>query len=120
MNIERYFTNHLTKGEGMKTFINAARIFAVTLLFVAVSASAFGWNRNRCCPQQACPVTRCAPAGCKLQPEPVIIRKTCDHPGYYKQVCRLEYEPCEGKVEEIQAYPIYKGCYDETGNVISQ
>ena len=56
--------------------------------------------------------------GCKLNPEPVKIRKTCDHPGYYKQVCHLEYEPCEGKVEEATAMPIYKGCFDANGNKI--
>jgi len=96
----------------MKTFINAMRILVVTLLFVSLTSLA------NCCRKSCAPRTQCN-VGCKLAPEPVKIRKTCDHPGYYKQVCHLEYEPCEGKVEEIEAYPIYKGCYDEQGRVIN-
>ncbi len=98
----------------MKTFINAAKLVAVTLLFVSLTT--FGG----CCKKSCAP---CAPkqcnTGCKLQPEPVKIRKTCDHPGYYKQVCHLEYEPCEGKVEEHEMLPVYKGCYDDQGNQIN-
>jgi hypothetical protein len=109
--------NPLTKGEGMKTFINAARILVVTLLFTSLTAFGFGG----CCKKRCEPRT-CAPCntGCKLQPEPVKIRKTCDHPGYYKQVCHLEYIPCEGKVEEYEALPQYIGCFDEQGNKVSQ
>ncbi len=93
----------------MKTFINAARIAVVMLLFVSLTAVA-GCCKKACAPKRSCST------GCKLSPEPVKIRKTCDHPGYYKQVCHLEYEPCEGKVEEITAMPIFKGCFDEQGN----
>lgn len=96
----------------MKTFINAARIAVVMLLFVSLNVFA------NCC-KKACGVKRSCNTGCKLQPEPVIIKKTCDHPGYYKQVCHLEYEPCEGKVEEVTAMPIFKGCFDEQGNSIN-
>ncbi len=96
----------------MKTFINAARIAAVTLLFVSLTSLA------DCCRKSCAPRATCN-TGCKLQPEPVKIRKTCDHPGYYKQVCHLEYEPCEGKVEEHTAFPIYQGCFDEQGNAIN-
>jgi hypothetical protein len=105
-----YLTHY--KGEGMKTFINAMRILVVTLLFVSLTSLA------DCCKKSCAPRT-CATTGCKLQPEAVKIRKTCDHPGYYKQVCHLEYVPCEGKVEEYTAMPIYKGCYDEQGNMIT-
>ncbi len=94
----------------MKTFINAARLAVIALLFVSLTSFA------DCC-KTSCAPKRCATtAGCKLQPEPVKIRKTCDHPGYYKQVCHLEYVPCEGKVEEITAMPIFQGCFDEQGN----
>ena len=96
----------------MKTFINAARIAAVALLFVSLSS--FGFF-GRCC-KSTCAPKRCETAGCKLPIQPVTIRKTCDHPGYVKQVCHLEYEPCEGKVEEVTATPIFIGCYDEQGN----
>jgi hypothetical protein len=99
----------------MKTFMNAIRIIVVTLLFVSLTSLA------DCC-KKACAPKVCAPkctTGCKLQPEPVKIRKTCDHPGFYKQVCHLEYIPCEGKVEEYTAMPMYKGCFDEQGNVIN-
>jgi len=99
----------------MKTFMNAIRILVVTVLFVSLTSLADCCKKS--CAPKAC-VTKCA-TGCKLSPEPVKIRKTCDHPGYYKQVCHLEYEPCEGKVEEVTAMPIYKGCYDEQGNVIN-
>ena len=98
----------------MKTFINAARIAVVMLLFVSLTALGNGCCATKCAPKCA-PKRTCA-VGCRLQPEPVKIRKTCDNPGYYKQVCHLEYEPCEGKVEEITAMPIFKGCYDEQGN----
>jgi hypothetical protein len=108
-----YFYNPLTKGEGMKTFINAARIVAVTLLFVSLTSLGLG-----CCKKSSCAPKRSCATGCKLQPEPVKIRKTCDHPGYYKQVCHLEYEPCEGKIDEIEAYPVFQGCFDEQGNRI--
>ena len=99
----------------MKTFMNALRILVVTLVFVSLNSLA------DCCKKSCSP---CAPkatcnTGCKLQPEPVKIRKTCDHPGFYKQVCHLEYVPCEGKVEEYTALPIYKGCFDEQGNPIT-
>ncbi len=97
----------------MKTFMNAARLAVVTLLFVSLTSFA------QCCKKTCAPKRTCATAtGCKLQPEPVKIRKTCDHPGFYKQVCHLEYEPCQGKEEEIEAYPIYQGCFDEQGNKI--
>ncbi len=99
----------------MKTFINAIRILVVTLLFVSLTSLA------DCC-KKSCAPKACAPkcqTGCKLQPEPVKIRKTCDHPGFYKQVCHLEYIPCEGKVEEYTAMPMYKGCFDEAGNPIT-
>ena len=99
----------------MKTFINAARIAAVMLLFVSLTS--FGFFGGGCC-RKSCARQVCN-TGCKLQPEPVTIRKTCDHPGYYKQVCHLEYEPCQGKVEEVEAYPVYKGCFDEQGNQIN-
>ena len=82
----------------MKTFINAARIAVVMLLFVSLTS--FGWMLQKIMRSKSDMCT-----GCKLQPEPVKIRKTCDHPGYYKQVCHLEYVPCEGKVEEIEALP---------------
>ena len=98
----------------MKTFINATRIAIVMLLFVSLTALGSGCCKKACAPKRTCAI------GCKLQPEPVKIRKTCDHPGYYKQVCHLEYEPCEGKVEEIEAYPIYKGCFDEQGREVSR
>ena len=98
----------------MKTFINAARIAVVMLTFVSLTALGFGG----CCKKACAP--KCAKtAGCKLQPEPVKIRKTCDHPGFYKQVCHLEYVPCEGKEEVHEALPIFQGCYDEQGNRIS-
>jgi hypothetical protein len=97
----------------MNTFINAARMAVIALLLVSLTA--FGGNCNTCKP---CAPKKCN-TGCKLQPEPVKIRKSCDHPGYYKQVCHLEYEPCEGKVEEVTAMPVYKGCYDEQGNPLS-
>lgn len=100
----------------MKTFINAARIAAVMLLFVSITS--FGFFGGGCCKKSCAPKATCN-TGCKLQPEPVTIRKTCDHPGYYKQVCHLEYEPCQGKVEEVEAYPVYKGCFDEQGNQIN-
>lgn len=93
----------------MKTFINAARLAVISLLFVSLTVL------GDCCPTKCAPKRCATTAGCKLQPEPVKIRKTCDHPGYYKQVCHLEYVPCEGKVEEITAYPKFIGCYDETG-----
>ncbi len=96
----------------MKTFMNAMRILVVTLLFVSLTSLA------DCCKKECAPKAKCN-AGCKLQPEPVKIRKTCDHPGFYKQVCHLEYVPCEGKVEEYTAMPIYKGCFDEQGNTIT-
>ncbi len=99
----------------MKTFINAARIAVVMLLFVSLTSLA------NCCKKSCAPCaprTQCA-TGCKLQPEPVKIRKTCDHPGFYKQVCHLEYIPCEGKEEVHEAYPIYQGCFDEQGNAIN-
>jgi len=99
----------------MKTFINAARIAVVMLTFVSLTAFGFGCCKKACAPKRSCS----AAVGCKLQPEPVKIRKTCDHPGYYKQVCHLEYEPCEGKVEEVEATPLYKGCYDAQGNRIN-
>ena len=103
----------------MKTFINAARFVAVALLFVSLSSfGLFGFGGG-CCKKACAPRTQCV-TGCKLQPEPVMIRKTCDHPGYYKQVCHLEYEPCEGKIEEVEALPLFKGCYDEQGNLINQ
>ena len=118
--IRKYIYNPLTKGEGMKTFINAARIAAVALLFVSLSSFSFGLFGGRgCCPKRACPETRCATNGCKLPIQPVTIRKTCDHPGYVKQVCHLEYEPCEGKVEEVTATPIFIGCFDEQGNQVN-
>ena len=117
MLIEVFFYLTHNEGEGMKTFMNAIRILVVTLLFVSLTSLA------DCC-KKACAPKACAPkcattAGCKLQPEPVKIRKTCDHPGFYKQVCHLEYIPCEGKVEEYTAMPMYKGCYDEQGNPIN-
>lgn len=98
----------------MKTFMNAIRILVVTLLFVSLTSLA------DCCKKTCAPkaTTAKCQAGCRLQPEPVKIRKTCDHPGFYKQVCHLEYVPCEGKVEEYTAMPIYKGCFDEQGNAI--
>jgi hypothetical protein len=100
----------------MKTFINAARIAVVTLMFASLTAFGFGG----CCKKEKCaPRTTCNTKGCKLNPEPVKIRKTCDHPGYYKQVCHLEYVPCEGKEEIKEAYPIYLGCFDETGHAIN-
>jgi len=104
--------NPLTKGEGMKTFINAARIAVVMLLFVSLTSLA------SCCRKACAPRAKCN-TGCKLQPEPVKIRKTCDHPGFYKQVCHLEYVPCEGKEEIHEALPIYQGCFDEQGNRIN-
>ena len=100
----------------MKTFINAARIVAVVLLFVSLTSL----SADRCCPSKCQTRSRCetgcttAPA-CRLKPQQVEIVKTCEHPGYYKQVCRLEYEPCEGKVERYKACPIYKGCFAEDG-----
>lgn len=97
----------------MKTFMNAIRILAVMVLFVSLTSLADCCKKEACAPKQKCN------AGCKLQPEPVKIRKTCDHPGYYKQVCHLEYMPCEGKVDEYTAMPIYKGCFDEAGNMIT-
>jgi hypothetical protein len=97
----------------MKTFINAMRIAVVMLLFVSLNVFA-GCCKKSCAPKRSCNAT-----GCKLAPEPVTIKKTCDHPGYYKQVCHLEYEPCEGKVEEVTAMPIFKGCFDEQGNTIN-
>ncbi len=97
----------------MKSFINAARVAVVMLLFVSLTVVAGSCNKG------SCGVKRSCSTGCKLQPEPVKIRKTCDLPGYYKQVCHLEYEPCDGKVEEIEAYPIYKGCFDEQGSQIN-
>ena len=97
----------------MKTFINAARVVAVTLLFVSLTSLGFGG----CC-KRACAPKCATTAGCKLQPEPVKIRKTCDNPGFYKQVCHLEYVPCEGVVQEVEAYPKFIGCYDEAGNRI--
>ena len=103
----------------MKTFINAARIAVVMLLFVSLTALGFGGCCKKSCAPKACAPKCATTAGCKLQPEPVKIRKTCDHPGFYKQVCHLEYVPCEGKIEEIEAYPIYQGCYDEQGNAIN-
>jgi hypothetical protein len=102
----------------MKTFMNALRLLVVTLVFVSLTSLA-----NSCCKKECAPcapkATQCQTTGCKLQPEPVKIRKTCDHPGFYKQVCHLEYIPCEGKVEEYTALPIYKGCFDEKGNMIT-
>ena len=97
----------------MKTFINAARIAVVMLTFVSLTAFGFGCCKKSCAPKAACN------KGCKLQPEPVKIRKTCDHPGFYKQVCHLEYVPCEGKEEIHEALPIYQGCFDEQGNRIN-
>ncbi len=97
----------------MKTFINAARIAVVMLLFVSLTALGFG-----CCKKECAPRAKCN-SGCKLQPEPVKIRKTCDHPGFYKQVCHLEYIPCEGKEEIHEALPIYQGCFDEQGRQIN-
>ncbi len=99
----------------MKTFINAARIAAIMVLFVSVTALGFGCCKKACAPKACAP--KCQ-TGCKLQPEPVKIRKTCDHPGFYKQVCHLEYIPCEGKEEVYEAYPLYQGCFDEAGNRI--
>jgi hypothetical protein len=113
-----YFYNPLTKGEGMKTFINAARIAVVMLSFVSLTA--FGLFGRGCCKKECAPrTTSCYSGGCKLQPEAVKIRKTCDHPGFYKQVCHLEYIPCEGKEEIHEALPIYQGCFDEQGNRIN-
>jgi len=115
MLVEVFFYLTQYEGEGMKTFMNAMRILVVTLLFVSLSSFADCCKKS--CAPKAC-VTKCN-TGCKLQPEPVKIRKTCDHPGFYKQVCHLEYVPCEGKVEEYTAMPIYKGCFDEQGNPIN-
>ena len=98
----------------MKTFMNAIRILVVTLLFVSLTSLADCCKKS--CAPKAC-VTKCA-TGCKLQPEPVKIRKTCDNPGFYKQVCHLEYVPCEGKEEVHEALPIYLGCFDEQGKAI--
>ena len=97
----------------MKTFINAARVVAVTLLFVSLTSL----SSDRCCRTKCAPKRSCAP-GCKLQPEPVKIRKSCDDAGSYKQVCHLEYIPCAGTTEEFEAYPKFIGCYDEAGNRI--
>lgn len=97
----------------MKTFINAARIAVVMLVFVSLTAFA------GCCKKECAPRAKCNTGGCKLQPEPVKIRKTCDHPGFYKQVCHLEYVPCEGKEEIHEATPIYLGCFDEQGHAIN-
>ncbi|CAN5127649.1 hypothetical protein BH09DEP1_BH09DEP1_0670 [soil metagenome] len=97
----------------MKTFINAVRVAVVMLLFVSLNIIAGGCCKKSCAPKAACAT------GCKLAPEPVTIKKTCDHPGYYKQVCHLEYEPCQGEVQEVTAMPIFKGCFDEQGNSIN-
>lgn len=97
----------------MKSFMNAARIAVITLLFVSLTALGGGCCGNSCAVKAPCAV------GCKLQPEPVKIRKVCDKPGFYKQVCHLEYEPCDGTVEEYTAMPIFKGCFDEQGNPLS-
>lgn len=96
----------------MKTFINVARMLVFAMLFFSLSVVA------DCC-NNRCAVKQCATNGCKLPIQPVTIKKTCDHPGYVKQVCHLEYEPCQGKVEEVTAMPIYKGCYDAQGNQIN-
>ncbi len=103
----------------MKTFINVARVLAVTLLFASLSSFGF-CNR---CPSKCTTVAKCdtgcssAPA-CRLKPEAVEIVKTCDHPGFYRQVCRLEYRPCEGKVTRHKACPVYEGCFAEDGSAL--
>ena len=102
----------------MKTFVNAIRFALVALLFVSVTALGFGNCCNKTCAPKTCaPKRSCAP-GCKLQPEPVKIRKSCDDAGSYKQVCHLEYIPCAGTTQEFEAYPKFIGCYDEAGNRI--
>jgi len=99
----------------MKTFISVARILVVAMLFVSLNA--FG----KCCATQCAPKCEkqtncCAAPACRLKPEAVEIVKTCDHPGFYRQVCRLEYRPCEGKVTRHKACPVYEGCFSEDGS----
>ena len=95
----------------MKTFINAAYMAVLALLFVA--SAAFG----NCCKTTCAPKKSCA-VGCKLQPAPVEIIEECNDAGEYKQVCHLEYIPCSGKTRVSKAYPRFIGCYDENGNPI--
>lgn len=106
----------------MKTF-NIIRLFTVVALGLSLSAAA---NCNRC-PIKACPVKECAPCAgqpCKLTPDLVEITKTeeCGDAGYYKQVCYLVYEPCEGKTKTVtfKQCPKFKGCYtlDASGNEV--
>ena len=101
----------------MKTFINAARIVAVSLLFVSLTSLGFGFGG--CCKKSCAPKAPCA-VGCKLQPEPVEIVTECNDAGEYKQVCHLEYIPCSGKKKVTTAFPRFVGCYDENGNRLNQ
>ena len=103
----------------MKTF-NIMRLLVVVVLCMSVQAAnvlaSCGTRCNTSCAPRC--ETKCAPCpgkACTLQPQQVEIVKTCDHPGYYRQVCRLEYRPCEGKVTRYKACPIFEGCFAEDG-----
>lgn len=100
----------------MKTFISAARLFLVAMLFVSLNAFGAGCCATKCAPKCEKTSSCCAAPACRLKPEPVEIVKTCDHPGFYRQVCRLEYRPCEGKVTRHKMCPIYEGCFAEDGS----
>ena len=102
----------------MKTFISAARLLVVALLFVSLNAFGAGCCATKCAPKCEKQTNCCAAPACRLKPEPVEIVKTCDHPGFYRQVCRLEYRPCEGKVTRHKACPVYEGCFSEDGSVL--
>lgn len=107
----------LIKGEGMKTF-NIMRLVVVAALGMSLSAFGFLGCGSRCATKSCAPKTECAPCAgkaCTLKPQQVEIVKTCDHPGYYRQVCRLEYRPCEGQVTRYKACPIFEGCFAEDG-----
>lgn len=99
----------------MKTFVSAARIFVVALLFVSLNAFG-GCCATKCAPKCEKQTNCCAAPACRLKPEAVEIVKTCDHPGFYRQVCRLEYRPCEGKVTRHKMCPVYEGCFAEDGS----
>jgi len=104
----------------MKTF-NIIRLFVVVVL--GMSMSAFAARNCNTCPTKSCPVKKacapCAPCAgqvCRLKPDLIEVTKTCDKPGYYKQISRLEYIPCQGETVSYKACPQFLGCFDENGN----
>jgi hypothetical protein len=112
------------KGEGMKTF-NIMRLVVVVALAMSLSASANLFNScgRSCAPKCEKSCEPCAGKACTLKPALVDVEKcyTCGKPGYYRQVCRLEYRPCVGEErrEIVKMCPVFEGCFEEgTGRAL--